>query len=332
MKTRNKIIGIITAIGLTFSMTACSLFSKTKPGNVGDITVSDGDTIADITIEGYGVIRAKLFPDLAPTAVENFKKLANEGFYDGLKIHRVAPDSMMQGGSLNGDGTGGSAVVNEKGYFPIECSTDARNFYGALGYANTDGENTTQFYIVNSKVKTDITQYDPAKFTAKADELALEKEALDSALPEYSRISAEETHYRNLADMLKNASDDVKEKYNTTGGYPFWDGGYTVFGQVYEGLDIVDAIAAVELTTNNLGETTKPVEDIIISSVVVYTYESPSTTEETKAESNSSLSADSSENESDSKETSTDEAAVSGDSDNKTAEETEPFSTVETNE
>lgn len=332
MKTRSKVISIVAAVGLMLNMTACSLFNKTQPGNIGEIAISDGDTLAEITIEGYGVIRAKLFPDIAPTAVENFKKLAEEGYYDGLKIHRVAPDFMMQGGSLNGDGTGGSAVVDEeKGYFPIECSTDARNFYGALGYANTNGENTTQFYIVNSKVKTDITQYDPAKFTAKADELALEKEALDSALPEYSRISAEETHYRNLADMIKNASDEVKEKYNTTGGYPFWDGGYTVFGQVYEGLEIVDQIAQVELTTNNLGETTKPVEDIVIASVVVYTYEAPPTTEETKTDS----AADSSKSEAESETESNNSIAVASQdaqSEEKTSENSEPFSTVETNE
>lgn len=326
MKTRSKVISIITALGLAFSMTGCSLFNKAQPGNIGEITINDGDTLADITIEGYGVIRAKLFPDLAPTAVENFKMLADEGYYDGLKIHRVSPDSMMQGGSLNGDGTGGTAAVTDKGYFPIEISENARNFYGALGYANTDGENTTQFYIVNSKTATDLSKYDPAKFTAKAEELALEKETLDSALPEYSRISAEETHYKNLAEMLKNASDEVKEKYNTTGGYPFWDGGYTVFGQVYEGLDIVDAIAGVELTTNNLGEMTKPVEDIIIASVVVYTYEAPPTTQETTTDGDESSKA-----ESDSGSSATESAPTSSKADN-SAEESEPFATVETKE
>lgn len=326
MKIR-RIISTIAAAALAVSLSACSLFNKPKPGNISDIVLADGDLIAEINIEGYGTIKAKLFPDLAPNAVENFKRLCEQEYYNGLKIHRVAPDSMMQGGSLNGDGTGGTSIIDNNDSFAIETSDKARNFYGALGYANTDGENTTQFYIVNNKTPIDITQYDPAKFTAKADELAAEKEGLDSSLPEYKRISAQETHYRNLSAMLKGASDEVKEKYAKTGGYPFWDGGYTVFGQVYEGLDVVDSIAKAELTTNNLGEMTKPVNDIIIASAVVYTYVTPSTTEETSGQATAQAgSADNAQTAE-----SAPAAAPTAESAH-TAESGEPFSTIETAE
>ena len=340
MKIR-RIISTIAAAALAVSLSACALFNKPKPGNIGDIVLADGDLVAEITIEGYGTVKAKLFPDLAPNAVENFKRLCEQGYYDGLKIHRVAPDSMMQGGSLNGDGTGGTAILDNNDSFAIETSDKARNFYGALGYANVDGENTTQFYIVNNKTPIDITQYDPAKFTAKADELAAQKAELDASLPEYKRISAQETHYRNLAAMLKGASDEVKEKYAKVGGYPFWDGGYTVFGQVYEGLDVVDSIAKTELTTNNLGELTKPVTDFVFASAVVYAYVSASTTEETSAGSqpdasapNAGSAADSSQPqqtqqtaESASEQAATDSAPVQS---AQSAESGEPFSTIET--
>lgn len=326
MKIR-RIISILAAGAIALSLSACSLFNKAKPGNIGDIVLSDGDLIADITISDYGTIKAKLFPDLAPNAVENFRRLAEEKYYNGLKIHRVAPDSMMQGGSLNGDGTGGKSIINNDDTFPIETSDKARNFYGALGYANTDGENATQFYIVNCKTPIDITEYDPAKFTAQADELAAKKAELDAELPEYKHISAQETHFRNLAQMFKGASDEVKEKYAKTGGYPFWDGGYTVFGQVYEGFDIIDKIAETELTTNNLGEKTKPVTDIIIESVTVYTYKAPTSSEEADK---SDSKPDRSEKES--AETSTNSAQTAESASVQDESSSETFPTTETNE
>lgn len=273
MKLKNIVLSAVVSAGVIFGMTGC--FGGNAGGNVGEISFADGDKIAEIEIEDYGVIRAKLFPDIAPNAVDNFVKLAEQGYYDGLKIHRVAPDSMMQGGSLNGDGTGGKAAIGEDGYFPIEVSENARNFYGALCYANANGRNTTQFYIVNNKTPQDITKYDPAKITAKAEEYRAKKETLDSALEEYAQCAAMETYYTNLANMIQKASDDVKEKYNTVGGYPLWDGGYTVFGQVFEGFDVIDSIAETELTTDNNNQLTKPVKDIIINSVRITEYVTP---------------------------------------------------------
>ncbi len=277
MKLKNILFSAVISAGVIFGAAGCS--GGSSSGNVGELTFADGDKIAEIDIEGFGVIKAKLFPDIAPQAVENFETLAEQGYYDGLKIHRVAPDSMMQGGSLNGDGTGGSAAIGSDGYFPVEVSPNARNFYGALCSANANGRNTAQFYIVNNKTPQDITQYDPAKIAAKAQEYAAQKETLDPAVEEYTRCEAMEAYYNNLADMIGKASDEVKEKYATVGGYPLWDGGYTVFGQVFEGFDVIDAIAAVELTTDNNNNLTRPVNDIIINSVTVTEYVTPSTAE-----------------------------------------------------
>lgn len=285
MKIKNILLSAVVSAGLIFGMTGC--FAGSTSGNVGEVTFADGDKIAEIDIEGYGVIKAKLFPDIAPNAVDNFVKLAEEGYYDGLKIHRVSPDSMMQGGSLNGDGTGGKAAISSDGYFPIEINENARNFYGALCYANANGKNTTQFYIVNNKTPQDITQYDPAKILAKAEEYKAKKETLDEAMEEYAQCAAMETYYTNLANMIQKASDEVKEKYNTVGGYPLWDGGYTVFGQVFEGFEVIDAIAQTELTTDNNNALTKPVNDIIINKVTITEYVTPPT-EETSETSESS--------------------------------------------
>ena len=285
MKLFKKIASVVLAAGTVLSLAGCS--GGSTPGNISEqITFAEGDKIAEITVEGYGTMKAKLFSDLAPNGVENFVKLAEQGYYDGLKIHYVAEDMCIQGGSLNGDGTGGTPAINDGLDFDIEVSENARNFYGALGYANVNGKNSTQFYIVNCKKTKDITTYDPATITALATECTTKASELTEFDPQIDVLTAQATHYTNLANMVSKATDDVINRYKTTGGYPAWDGGYTVFGQVFEGLDVLDKISSAEVTTSATGEETKPVEDIVISSVTITEYVPPQpvTSEETGEE------------------------------------------------
>ena len=72
--------------------------------------------VVEIDVAGYGVITAELYSNVAPVTVENFVKLASEGFYDGLTFHRIIDGFMIQGGCPNGTGTGGSGT-NIKGEF-----------------------------------------------------------------------------------------------------------------------------------------------------------------------------------------------------------------------
>ncbi len=245
-------------------------------GNVGDVTIKSGDIVAEFEIDGFGTIKAKLFPDIAPIGVQNFVQLAQDRYFEGKNIHRVLSDFMLQGGSENGDGTGGSAAYSGEGSssdsFGIEVDNNARHFYGALCYANAMGRNSTQFYIVNSKQAQDLDSVsaDEAKQTA---ELAKTyKESCTAGTTEYSYYEAIENQYRNLADMLENATSEIKEKYKQGGVY-YLDGGYTVFGQVVEGFDVIDNISAVEVKENSGGEKSQPVKNIIIKSVKVYTAE-----------------------------------------------------------
>ncbi len=92
-----------------------------------------------------GAIELELFPNEAPKTVENFTKLAGEGFYDGLKFHRVIPDFMIQGGCPEGTGTGGPGYQFEDEF------NDHKVERGALAMANA-GPNTngSQFFIVTT--------------------------------------------------------------------------------------------------------------------------------------------------------------------------------------
>lgn len=283
MKLRNVLLGVGLAVTCLIT-SGCK--GRSLPGNLGnEVTFKDGDLIAEIEIENYGTMKAKLFPDLAPNAVENFVKLSESGFYNGLKINRVAKDMCIQGGSLYEDGTGGTAIINKDGYFGNEINSNARHFYGALCSANMDGRNTTQFYIVNNKTPQDITKYDPAKIAEKAAELTATKESMESTDPDYEKISAQEAYYTQLASMISDASDTVKARYAEQGGYPLWDGMSTVFGQVFEGLDVLDKISDVEVTANSLGKNERPKSDIIIKSVKIIEYVTPEPVEESTSSS-----------------------------------------------
>ena len=94
--------------------------------------------------KGNVVVELELFDDVAPNTVANFKKLANDGFYNGLTFHRVIPGFVAQGGCPNGTGAGGPG-------YQIDCETAGNNNkheVGALSMAHA-GKNTggSQFFI-----------------------------------------------------------------------------------------------------------------------------------------------------------------------------------------
>jgi cyclophilin family peptidyl-prolyl cis-trans isomerase len=109
------------------------------------------EDVAEIEVENYGTIRLRFFPDKAPRHVENFKKLASEGFYDGTTFHRVSPGFMIQGGDPNSrdsdptnDGMGGP------GYSLDAEPNDLRHVEGSLAMAQgeVDQSSGSQFFIV----------------------------------------------------------------------------------------------------------------------------------------------------------------------------------------
>jgi len=94
----------------------------------------------------HGAIALELFDEDAPKTVENFKRLAGDGFYDGIIFHRVIPDFMIQGGCPQGTGTGGP------GYTFEDEINDHKIIRGTLAMANA-GPNTngSQFFIVTAE-------------------------------------------------------------------------------------------------------------------------------------------------------------------------------------
>lgn len=103
-------------------------------------------TLGRITMENGGVINIEFFPNEAPGTVANFKKLADEGYYNGLNFHRVIPGFVAQGGCPHGNGMGGPG-------YSIKCETAGnphKHVAGALSMAHA-GKDTggSQFFIVH---------------------------------------------------------------------------------------------------------------------------------------------------------------------------------------
>ena len=280
MKLKNILKYGFAFLAMGTMLTGCSnngkLLTATTDrsgGNMETVTPQAGDLIATFEIEGHGTIKAVLFPDIAPVGVENFQRLCNDGFYKGLTIHRVVNGFMFQGGSTNGDGTGGEAAVNG-GSFGVEASDNARHFYGALCYANAAGQNSTQFYIVNDNETNPfdkmIEQYneviDEYQKRADASSISDEKDYYQYFVSQYTAARD------NYAASVNAMDPEIKSLYDQRGGTPSLDGDYTVFGQVYEGFDVIESISNVEVVENSSGEKSKPVQTITIKNVTVSLY------------------------------------------------------------
>lgn len=202
-----------------------------KSGIINYTAPKEGEEIAVLTIKDHGDIKIKLFPDEAEKGVENFTGLAEKGYYDNLIFHRVIKDFMIQGGDPLGNGTGGESIWGDK--FDGGTSDNLIHAAGAVAYANSGSTSTngSQFYIVTG------TKYEETEL---------------SQMAEYYNITL---------------SDEAKEIYTTDGGAPWLDGGYTVFGQVFDGLDIV-----FELQNAATDSSDKPETDIVIEKVSIEKY------------------------------------------------------------
>ena len=172
-----------------------------------------------------GDISIRLFKEKVPRTVNNFVELSKKGYYDGLIFHRVIKDFMIQGGDPTGTGCGGESIYGEK--FEDEFDPDLHNINGALSMANA-GPNTngSQFFIVQASQIPD----------GMIDQM---RGLIDRGFPE-----------------------NTIKAYEALGGTPWLDFRHSVFGQVFEGMDVVNAIANVK--TNGAD---RPLEDVKIISI-----------------------------------------------------------------
>ena len=233
-----------------------------------------GEQIA-ILHTSKGDISIRLFPEAAPKAVENFITHAKNGYYDGLTFHRVIEDFMIQGGDPEGDGTGGESIWGKD--FEDEFDQKLINLTGAVSMANS-GEDTngSQFFI---------NQCDPEGFGEREtyspeyrEQVA--KELYEQMVESYGQEQVDAYYPDGWESIITDQyvyewiPDEAWELYQTYGGNLHLDGayrregGHTVFGQVFEGMDVVETISKVVTDSNG-----KPVVTVTIDSVEITTYQ-----------------------------------------------------------
>lgn len=236
-----KASNIITIIALILVV---ALIGGVGYGYYRRLTIEVKNPIVTMEIKDFGTIKLELYPEMAPEAVANFVALAQNGYYDGLKFHRVVSDFMIQGGDSNGDGTG-SPKLSDLG---IEVSEDQDREYCIKGefLANKYYENTLKHEEgVISMARANYTSHSPTLTT----------ESYNSAGSQFF--------------IMTKQNEGL-------------DGLYAPFGKVIEGLDIVHNIEKVEtkiaekegMTEEEKAQAEKstPVNDVIISKVTVETF------------------------------------------------------------
>ena len=235
-----------------------------------------------------GDITVRLY-DETPLHRDNFLKLAAEEFFNGTLFHRVIKDFMIQGGDPNSKGApaGMNLGSGGPGYtIPAEIQPTLFHKRGALSAARLGDEvnptkesSGSQFYIVWGKVykAPEIKQLEHQMKMQQEQNIfnALAMEHREEIMN--LRRNRDRDGLMELQDKLaKMAMDKSKElgapaftpeqveAYTTLGGTPFLDGGYTVFGEVEEGLDVVEAIQNVETSAGD-----RPKTDVVMNVAVM---------------------------------------------------------------
>ena len=236
-----------------------------------------------------GDIVVRLY-DETPKHRDNFVKLASEGYFDGTLFHRVIKDFMIQGGDPDSKGAPAGKNLGTGG---PDYTIPAEFVYpqlfhkrGALSAARTSDEvnpnresSGSQFYIVWGK------QYKPGELKQMERQLAMQQEQgvfnrlvaenrpkiMDlrrkrdqAALQELQDDLIAQTHAICAEQGKMKFTDEQVKVYTTLGGTPFLDNQYTVFGEVEEGLDIVEQIQNVATGRND-----RPVEDVSMQVTVL---------------------------------------------------------------
>ncbi len=235
--------------------------ASNKSGKNGTIVEIDTD---------YGKMTFRLY-DETPQHRDNFIKLAKDGFYDDLLFHRVINHFMIQGGDPNSKNApaGKRLGGGDPGYtIPAEIKTEFFHKKGALAAARQgDAQNPekrssgSQFYIVEGEVFTPggLDSMEIQINNRKAQQVAQQLfKAHQAELNKLMQSGQQDSLSIRVAELKEMASQKVAEMepykisgeeravYTTEGGYPSLDGGYTVFGEMIDGFDVLDKIAAVK--------------------------------------------------------------------------------------
>ncbi len=228
----------------------------------------------------FGDMKVKLYNE-TPKHRDNFLKLTREGFYNDLLFHRVIKNFMIQGGDPQSKGASSRKQLGggDVGYeIPAEFDPNFFHKKGALAAARMGDDvnpekksSGCQFYIVQGKAyniptlnkmeekqKTQLVQAEANKITKQRQKemQRLQKEGKTDSILIVKNEIVKQAESQVDPEAYKFSSEQ-RTAYTTIGGTPFLDRAYTVFGEVVEGLNVIDSIANVKTAPGD-----RPLEDI----------------------------------------------------------------------
>jgi peptidyl-prolyl cis-trans isomerase B (cyclophilin B) len=234
-------------------------------------------TLGDITVRLY---------DQTPIHRDNFIKLVKEGYYDGTLFHRVIKDFMIQGGDPDSKGAPAGKMLGVGGpdyTLEAEIKADLCHKRGALAAARQGDEvnperrsSGSQFYIVWGQVynENQLRQLDKQLRMQKVQDAfntlaAAHRNEIMQMRRDRNRAGLQELQDQLIAEAENKVgkaglTDEQKTLYSTVGGTPHLDGQYTVFGEVEEGLDVVEQIQNVAT-----GRADRPTNDIEMHMTII---------------------------------------------------------------
>jgi cyclophilin family peptidyl-prolyl cis-trans isomerase len=252
------------------------IISCNSPGGNNNTTISLKTSLGDIKIKLY---------DSTPVHRDNFIRLINSGFYDGISFHRVIKNFMIQAGDPSTKSGSLKNLPDSLKTYTIPAEFNNLYFHkkGALAAARQGNDvnpemrsSGTQFYIVQGvklsdeelntaeqRINSNLKQSRFSYFMKQTSDSVRSSGSVmsDAQIQEIASIKMFQflTSYKDY-----RISEEQRNVYKTIGGTPRLDGSYTVFGEVTEGLDIIDKIADVQTDSND-----KPVNDIKIIKIKI---------------------------------------------------------------
>lgn len=209
----------------------------------------EGDPIAVIRTD-LGDLSVRLYPEYAPQAVKNFTALAESGYYDGTYVFQIASDVYFAAGSPNQDGSLAEDHDEAAEKIPQELHQNLWPLKGALCAMTTASEGGFWDTLTGK-----VQYYNGSRF------LMVNSIAFTDEIKE---------------GMLESGEDNpVTDAFFTHGGIPNYSQQLTIFGQTYEGLEVLEAITSAAL--NGEGDELPPAEDIRIQTIEIGSYSEKST-------------------------------------------------------
>lgn len=246
MNFKRKLAAVLAGIMTVTAFSGCSMLGGQNTNALGSYDFSemnlvqldkpaDGQDVAIIETN-VGTITAVLYAEFAPNTVANFKKRAEEGFYDGKPFFALQKGIYAITGASNDEGTEG--ITDDGKYIENECSVNLWPFKGSLlGYSSQQGYSDSRFFFTGALELTEENKKELRGYTNQ------------------------ETSAQVIPEELITA-------FEKRGSVPGFAGTYTVFGQVINGFDVLDKILWTDSDKSNM----KPLEELKIVKVTLDTY------------------------------------------------------------